>query len=191
MQKVHAVIEGIAPILFNRFYDASVLDAPRGQKPNEEQKKIDLLMKVYRDTSNPEDYIKQKGTIGLPGINFNKTMQYGCWSKGFKIGRKSAQPYFRATVFTEEMFVSFGIKKPDGIHETTCRVPPGPKGVRKPLCRPYLKAGWKADFHILLTDERVTFEIVKASLEEAGTISGLGDHRPEFGRFKVTTFDLV
>jgi hypothetical protein len=184
MKRVRVEIEGIAPILFNKMTSSALsqLDSGgRGKKKDRDAQILNAKDKVYRE--------KPKGPIGIPSGNFKKALLEGCKMAGAKVGRKSAEPFMRATVFPEKDFISFGKKKEDGIHECTGRVPPRTGG-RVIIRRPYLKEGWKASFSLLLMDDRITSGIVKESLEEAGLLIGLCDHRPEFGRFKVNKFDV-
>jgi len=48
---------------------------------------------------------------------------------------------------------------------------------------------WKMKFTIqILDDENISINNVKEILEKAGNTKGIGDYRPRFGRFMVTSF---
>ena len=181
MQTVNVEIEGISPILFNNFFDPSVLDKPGGKKKSMAQRALDVDQKVYRKTNT--------GPIGIPSMNIKKCMLEGSQFSGMKIGKRGAVEYIRATMFFDTDFVSFGVKKPNGIHECTGRIPPK-TGARVMIRRPYLNAGWKLAFNLLFMDERVSLEMGRDALTEGGLVRGLCDHRPEYGRFKINRFDI-
>jgi len=180
-------IIGICPILFNRFLPEAmeVLDDPskRGKKKAKNAKMVEAQRKVYRMND------AEKGPIGIPACNLKKSLLQGCGMAGLKIGRKSAEPYMRATVFLGKPFIPIiGKKKPDGIHECTGRIPPR-TGSRAIIRRPYLDAGWRCEFELHATDERIGQEMLFEALSEAGLIVGVCDYRPEFGRYDIKGFE--
>jgi len=178
MIKIDVEIEGICPMLFNNFFDP---DSLKGTSKKKTQKEYDdeTKYRVYRKNG--------KGPIGVEATALKKCIILGAMSAGLKIGRKGAAEYLRATVFATPDFMSLGKKDPDGIHECTARVPPRTGG-RVQRKRPYVDTGWKLPFQLLLTDGRITPDMAKIALEEAGLVKGLYDHRPEYGRFKINKF---
>jgi hypothetical protein len=54
-----------------------------------------------------------------------------------------------------------------------------------------LNAGWKLNFNIMVMDDRLPQDHVLTALKEAGTITGIGSFRPEFGRFKLNSFEIA
>lgn len=185
MEKVLVEIEGIAPVIFNRFFDPEALDQEGKRKKTKKEYQDEVPLKVYRDKW-------PNGYLGLPAMNIKKCMIEGCKSATIKIGRKSAAPYLRATVFFELDFVLFipKTKKYDGVHECTGRRPPR-TGAMVNIKRPYLDVGWKMQFTLVLYDERISPATAKDSLVEGGLMCAIGDHRPEYGRFKVNKFEVA
>ncbi len=57
--------------------------------------------------------------------------------------------------------------------------------------RPYLKEGWELEFELLLVDDAFPPDIVEKSVLNGGLFAGLGDFRPEFGRYVLGTFEQV
>ncbi|MDP1614218.1 MAG: hypothetical protein Q8L68_00305 [Methylococcales bacterium] len=48
---------------------------------------------------------------------------------------------------------------------------------------------WKLQFKlIILDDQNISISALKEILEKAGATKGIGDYRPRFGRFQVTSF---
>jgi hypothetical protein len=50
---------------------------------------------------------------------------------------------------------------------------------------------WELDFQILNIDERITPNIIKDILVDAGRFCGIGDFRPRYGRFEVVKFEPI
>ncbi len=185
MRKVEVEIEGIAPILFNRFFDPESLDAQGSKKKTKKEYADEVPLKVYRDKW-------PNGYLGLPAINIKKCVLNGSRSATIKIGRKSAEPYMRATMFFDQEFVFFNkkTKKYDGVHEIAGNRPPRTGG-KCLIKRPYLNEGWKMQFTLSLFDDRISSNMAKDALIEGGLLCAIGDHRPEYGRFKVNRFEEV
>ena len=181
-------VEGIAPILFNRFTDqaAAQVDAGgRGKKKTKAERIKEAHKLIYTDA---------KGFMVIPAVNVKKSLLEGCGMAGIKIGRRGAITFMRPTVFIVGDHVYFLTKgkkrkKPDGIHECSGRRPPRTGG-RCIVRRPYLNAGWTAKFQFVAYDDRLTGDMIKQALVESGMLCGWCDHRPEFGRFKVVKFEL-
>ncbi|HXJ49152.1 MAG TPA: hypothetical protein VNF91_08290, partial [Candidatus Acidoferrum sp.] len=58
--------------------------------------------------------------------------------------------------------------------------------------RPRFPSGWRCAFEItLMPSAGVNVEDVRQALTVAGALSGLGDFRPRYGRFKVTGFEAL
>jgi hypothetical protein len=159
MQKIKFEIEGIVPILFNRFTEAAQSALEKGSsgggKRTKEKSMVEAEGKVYRS---------QDGKwIGVPALNLKKTILNGCQMAKIKYGKGSAVPYLRALMFIDTDFLSFGVKGPDGIHECAGNIPPGPKGHKAMIRRPFLNPGWKLSGNISIVDDRIDASLVKAS----------------------------
>lgn len=185
MYQINATIEGIAPILFNRFTEENVIEVEEGRsvgrKTAEVKRKLARESKIYSN----------KDGLFCPAKNIKKAMTLACSIANLKYGRKGLGPILKAIMFIEPDEVPFNIKKPDYIDEQTGRIPPGARGARVTLYRPALKPGWKLSFIIHVFDDRVSLEQVKRSLEDAGIYQGLCDGRPEYGRFTISAFAKV
>lgn len=55
-------------------------------------------------------------------------------------------------------------------------------------CRPRLDE-WELEFVIEIFNDELPVEVVKGALDDMGRESGIGDYRPRFGRFIVTSFN--
>lgn len=50
--------------------------------------------------------------------------------------------------------------------------------------------GWQLAFTMQIQDDQLRPDVVQAVLEEAGRAVGIGDYRPRYGRFLVTSFEV-
>lgn len=186
MERILVEIKGLCPILFNRFTEKAqegLIKGSSGKRLSKEDKLKEAEDKVYRKKGVKE--------IGIQAVAIKKTLIEGCGLTSIKIGKRSAVGYLKGGVFLEEDFVPIIKKpKPDGIHECSGRIPPR-TGARAMIYRPYVDTGWKALFHLIIAHPRISIDIVKNALDEAGLIVGLLDHRPDFGRFIVTKFEIL
>lgn len=57
--------------------------------------------------------------------------------------------------------------------------------------RPLIKAGWRATFTVVISNDSISLEIIKAVLEEAGKSKCVGDFRPRFGQFHVISAEKI
>lgn len=95
---------------------------------------------------------------------------------------------YKAGVVPLTILASTG--KKDWDYEDTRRVVIQRSGVNR--TRPALKAGWKAEFEFLvLTPEYIAPMDLHAVLTQAGVLVGIADFRPTFGRFGITSFDVL
>ena len=179
MKKIKVRIKGVAPILFNRFYDPGSLDkgsAPKGKQQREDE----VGLKVYRD---------EEGYISVPAICIKQAMYHGARIGKLKYGRSSAAQYIKALCFITPQMVRFSPERKDydGVDERVGRIPPKTGGAAI-IRRPFLKEGWKVEFDLLVADDRFPMDLVEGSLAEGGLLAGLCDYRPEFGRFVIEEF---
>ena len=183
MYQINATIEGIAPILFNRFTEEqqkAMETRKTGGTRTVEGSKKEALTKVYRN----------KEGLFCPAANLKKSFLNGITKGNIKEGRGSARPYLEATVFIQPSEVPFGVKDADFIHEVTGRIPPK-TGARVVIRRPGLKEGWRLSFALQVVDDRRSPDSIQRGFEEAGLLIGLCDGRPEYGRFIVKDWEVI
>ncbi len=181
MYQLKAEIQGIAPILFNRFTEENQAQVESGRSTGRQTadvKREGALNKVYRND----------GGLFCPAANIKKAMVLACGIAQLKHGRKGLGPIINAVMFLDPIEISFGTKSPDFIHEQVGRIPPR-TGARVVLYRPALNAGWKLSFAINVFTDTVGVDQVRRALSDAGIYQGLCDGRPEYGRFEVVSFD--
>lgn len=183
MYRIAATLEGVAPILFNRWTDsatAGIRTGVTGGKRSESDRSAEALEKVYRN---------EAGDLIVPGWNVKRCLLDGCKRAGLKEGRASMAPYLFATVFVDGD-PSFGVQEPDYVDEKAGRRPARTGGAVL-IQRPALKSGWKLPVAFNVVDDRRNPDAIRRSLEEAGLMIGLCDFRPEYGRFIVREWEVV
>ena len=170
MYDVAVVLEGIAPILFNRYVEPP----PGGGKLSEAQKQQEAEDRVYRDDDG----------LYLPPWNVKRVMLDGVKAAGIKRGRASALPYIAATVFVEPLPRFEGKTKYDRMMVTNVRIPPK-TGAMTAKGRPLLETGWRLAFVLHVLDDDRTPDSLRTAFDAAGVYNGIGSWRPEYGSFVV------
>lgn len=173
MVKVDVSVEGVAPLLMNKFTATISIESKRGKKvydPVEEAEK-----KTYRT---------KDGSLYLPNTHFKASIVKS--ATDFKMtGRKTYKDYVRAGVFIEEQEIILTPQEYE-IHEEPVVI----QRARVMSWRPRFNK-WSCSFTLEIVDDFVNPTTLKEILEMAGRFKGVGDHRPEYGRFKVTKFKVV
>jgi hypothetical protein len=170
--KINVKVKGIAPLLMNRFVMQDSSASKRGKKvynPEEEAEK-----KTYR-TEDKQLY--------LPSIHFKTSMVKA--ATDFKMsGKKSYKDYVKAGVFVSPDEIILDQQKYT-IHEEPVVI----SRARVMSWRPKFKE-WSCQFKIEITDEFIDPTTLKEILQMAGRYKGVGDHRPEFGRFEIVDWKV-
>lgn len=171
MKKYEVTIEGTAPLLQNKIPDLEGTEKKGEGKDNAEQCE-NKLYKINEKIVQPAIHIEQ-ALIKVSG---------GIKQKGQ--GKKSFKDLFKGSVFIKPEYIEHEFQKWE-IHKSTCVIP-ATKG-RITRYRPILPK-WKLTFEIEVLDDRLTTDVLKLALDEAGRVNGLGDYRPRYGRFIITKF---
>jgi hypothetical protein len=184
METYDVEITGIAPVKFNR----PTADAVKGLNPGSKaQKREDA---AGREAEALERlWFASDGCIGVPARQVKKAILDGASMGTIKIGRKSAIGFLKAAVMATEG--TFGVAKPDRIIEDIVRIPPR-TGALVLKAWPMLDVGWTLRFRLTLLQPSIIGPgVVRASLDAAGLLAGMGTERPEYGRFTVTEWEHV
>ena len=175
MKKVDVEITGVAPLLQHRF-------------PTEEhgENKSKKKTKVYNSKEEAEKavYRNKKGEIYEPAEHiFSAMVKAGV---KFKYeGKMTYKQIIQRGIFIEPEEIPMG-KEYDEI-DTRPVVVQRSRVVR---WRPKFNK-WKLNFTIgIINEDEIAVPVLKEILDEAGLI-GIGDYRPRFGRFMVTSFKEV
>lgn len=162
-------VQGKAPLLMNRF--------------SVEEKTTSRAKKVYiaKDEAERKTYRTEDGKLFLPSTHFKAAMVKA--ATDFKMtGRKSYKEYIKAGLFIDEIEIVLDQQKYE-IFECPVVI----QRARVMSWRPMFKE-WSCEFTIELADEMLNVTDVKQILEAAGRFKGVGDFRPEHGRFIVKSW---
>lgn len=177
---VNVEIEGTSDILFHRWNCESVEAKSNAAKGSKAKKSDDIETYVYRNENNelciPGEYLR------MSIINAAKFKQDP------RSPRKSAMDLFKAGVVSLTNISSLGIEKWD--YEDKRRVVIQRAGISR--IRPAMKSGWKASFDFLINlPEYIPPHDFHEAISLAGKLIGIGDFRPSYGRFIVTSFQIL
>jgi len=187
MYSAQVKIEGISRILFHR-YDPEVVEqkskAPKGSR---EKKTDNIESFLYRDID---------GYISIPATNIKACLLNA--AKHFSDPRstgqkKQAKELFAASIFVEPemcpvLIEGQKVKDPQFIDRRGAVV----QRNRVNRERPGLLPGWQCEFMVnVFAPEYISPELLREVLSVAGRFIGLGDYRPDFGRFQVIKAELL
>lgn len=172
-------LTGIAPVKFNR----PTPEAVKGLNPGSRSKKREDA--AGREAEAMERLLYgDDGMLAASARQIKRAILDGASMGSIKIGRKSAIGYLKGTVMITQG--SFGTDKPDRIIEDIVRIPPR-TGALILKAWPQLDPGWKLTFQATVLQPAVLDAgVLRAAVDAAGLLAGLGTERPEFGRFIVS-----
>jgi len=177
--RVTVKICGVAPYLFHRWSVDAVEAKAKAAKGSKAKKEDDLESYVYRNGD---------GFLCIPAEQFRMAMVLAAkFKQDPRSPRKSAMDLFKAAIFPAEEYCSVGKKDWDYVDRRRVMIQ------RNAITRhrPALLKGWtiSADFEVVLP-EYVSPELLNEVLQLAGKVCGVGNFRPTFGRFQVTSFKV-
>lgn len=173
-------VKGDVDFLFHGWNCEAVEEKGKAAKGSKAKKTDDLESYVYRNGD---------GVICIPGtylrgsiINMARSRQDP------RSPRKSAMDLFKAGVIPLTILAPLGVKVWD--YEAKHRVVVQRNGITR--TRPAMKAGWEAEFDIMVNiPEYISPEVLHETISQAGRLIGMGDFRPTYGRFQVTSFKVI
>ena len=177
MKEIIIKVEGVTPLLMNRFREKEI--DTKGKKRMGAMEEHDILDKLYLIDNVPH----------IPGIYFRNSFVEA--AKQFKITGKGKSTYSKlagSTLQIKEEYIPIepGKYEPYKI----AAVNPMTKG-RMMVTRPRFNK-WSAQFTVQLLDDSLPIEILNVLVIHAGQYVGIGDWRPDkkgmFGKFIVVKF---
>ena len=179
MKKIDVEIEGVTPLLMNKYNVQAELDRQKGKRITKTyDPEVEADISAYWGTGKKKELIIPSEVLYASILNA---------SSFHKINRRSARSILAGSINIEPFEISLGTDKyiidnrPVVIQRA--RVIKSRARIDK----------WKATFKILY-DERLISDpfIIKTVLEEAGQRIGIMDFRPQkggrYGTFKITKF---
>lgn len=175
-------VAGSAPLLFHAWNVEAVAEKAKSAKGSKAKKSDDLESYVYRTSD---------GRLGVPGINFTAALQEaGRYEADPRSPRKSLRDLIKAAVVPLDTVAPFIPDTKAWDYEDKRRAPVQRQGITR--VRPAMKEGWAIAFTVLVTlPHYITPELLAKLSTSAGLLAGLCDHRPTYGRFTVTGFEVL
>lgn len=173
-------IEGAAAILFHRWSCEGVEAKAAAAKGSKAKKEDDWESYLYRDDA---------GEIAIPGEYLRQSIiEAAKYRQDPRSPRKSAKDLYKAGVISLTDLATTGATEPDYLDRRRACV------MRAAITRvrPALNAGWSATFQMMVqTPEYIPPQVLNAVLSDAGRLVGIGDFRPSYGRFVVSSFKVL
>ena len=178
--KIYTVtIEGLAPLMHNR-YPLEEAGKPKTKTKGKVFNAIEAAEKCLYKTVD--------GTIYQPADHIEGALiEVG--STIVKTGRTTYKTDMKTNIQVNPQEIPFPNGKEYTVDVRTGVIPA--TGGRVPIARPRWDK-WQFTFTITVFNTHDTAEeTLKALLDTAGKTKGIGTYRPKFGRFKVTSFELL
>lgn len=167
-------MKGTAPYVMHKFVLADETTQSRGKKvyiPEEEAEKV-----AYRN---------EDGKLVIPSSHFKASMVKEATSHIAK-GKKTYKDFIKAGLIFEDENI---LLNPQEYEIFTCAVVVARSRIAR--SRPLIR-NWSCEFVMEIIDEDwLNPTVVKQILEGAGKFKGVGDQRPEYGRFEVVSFEKI
>jgi hypothetical protein len=181
MYKIKGGLEGMADILFNA---PPPIEEEKGKgkapsKMSSEELRQEAMKRLHRNGQG----------IFLRPEALLESMYDGSNRAGLKDGKRALSRLLEATVFVEDAIL-FGKDEPDYVHTCWGRVPPR-TGAMVPIRRPAMNAGWKVSFTLAVMNDSIGEGQIREALDHAGLMVGVGSWRPQYGRFRVTSWEVI
>lgn len=173
-------IEGTAHLLMHKYDCAEVEAKGKAAKGSATKKTDNLESYVYRVPGSNE--------IGIPAANIK-----ACFCEAAKSvqdprsPRKSARDLVRASLFVTPDVPSLGKDKWDFEDKRGVLI----QRNRITRIRPGFTTGWRLSFIVnVIQPHYVTPALLEEVVKAAGNFVGLGDFRPDYGRFTLRKFEV-
>ena len=184
--RIKTTIQGIAPILFNRFGEENEVKLSSGSSPVQTGDRG-----TPREQAQKRLYSDTKGNLYFPGPNI-----FACLvdaGKFHKIGRNKVttqkSSLVPAGISIEELVIPFNTQEWE-VDSRSVVIPA--TGGRVMCYRPRLDE-WKLSFTLDIDETMFDPKFVRLLIDDAGKKCGLGDYRPNrkgpFGKFIVVNWE--
>ena len=173
VKQVKVKVKGTAPLLMNKFVGDT-----------EETKKKSKKVYVPQEEAERKTYRTEEGKLFLPNKHFKASM-IAVGSDFVMKGRKTYKEYLKSGIFIEPEEIVLDQQKYE-IHTEPVVI----QRARVLSWRPKFKE-WSCSFTINIeNDDWIDAKVLKEILEAAGKFKGVGDYRPEYGRFVITEWKV-
>lgn len=171
--EIEVKVKGKSSLLLHQYVEADATTSKKKKKvyvPAEEAEKV-----CYRT---------EDGQIYIPSTHFKGAM-IKSGTDFIYSGRKTYKEYIKSGIFFKEKEI---ILTPQKYNINNTPVVIGQSRIMR--SRPEFKE-WECTFTIEVINEDLDKTVLKEILQSAGKFQGVGDFRPEYGRFEVVSFEVV
>lgn len=173
-------IVGTAPILFHRYSVEAQEEKSAAAKGSNTKKTDETETYLYRNENNeiciPGEYLRQS------------IVRAGKYKQDPRNSRQSCMELFKSGLIMLDELSSTGHDDPDYYDKRRVVV----QRSAIPRTRPALQSGWTATFRILVqVPEYINPAMLNEMIQNAGRLVGIGDFRPTYGRFQVSSFQVL
>ena len=178
MIKVQSNIKGESPLMMDRLDVDDIINPKRQPRKYTEE--------VLQAMGEKAIYRNEHG-LYFPSRNVKK-----CLIEGARTGRMNLKgtqrlaPFIEALVGVQPQEILFGKNEPDDYIQFPMRTK---RGDVIPKRLPIMK-DWELTFTLLIFDDQIV-DRVNEALVFAGFSVGLGNQRPEYGRFEVVEWKII
>jgi len=178
MYHIKVKVRGIAPVAFNQ--------------PPEELRRSGAIVSDAERAAEVEKRIYKNGQgVFFPYSWFKKCMLEGSSAANQKLrGNLSLGPLLNGVVNVLEQELLTGKPTYDFIYARWGRVPPGKRGKLVKLRSPALNIGWETSLTLVVADDAMDSDLIQTALATGGLYKGVGNNRPEFGRFEIIEWEI-
>lgn len=186
--KVAVTIQGITPLLMNRFTEASEVSVSGGTSPVLRGDKG-----TPREQAERKRYADEQGNLFIPGANiFACIIAAGTFHKA----GKSKITTQKTSLIPAGIIISEIVCPIKGsAWEVDSRSVVIPSTGGRIMCHRPRVDNWSTTFTLEIDERMFTPNLVRAIVDDAGSKIGLGDYRPSrkgpFGRFVVNGWEVV
>lgn len=192
--KISVTIQGLTPLLMNRFTEAAEIAISGGTAVTFKGDKG-----TPRQQAEPKRYADPSGALYIPGANiFACLIAAGTFHKAGKSKLTTMKTsLIPAGLMVEDLICPLhdaeGAPLTDWEVDSRSVVIPSTGG--RIMCHRPRVDGWQCTFTVDLDETMFTPNLIRAVIDDAGKKIGLGDYRPArkgpFGRFAVVKWETV
>lgn len=186
--KIKVTIEGVSPLLMNRFTEESEIKVGGGTSVTFSGDKG-----TPRQQAEPKRYSDNKGHLFVPGPNiFAALIAAGAFHKAGKSKLTTFKTsLIPAGILVDDLVCSLGTDK----WEVDSRSVVNPSTGGRRMCHRPRVDQWSLSFTLEVDAAMFSPALVRALVDDAGKKIGLGDYRPAkkgpFGRFVVKRWEAL
>ena len=191
MIRFNVSIEGVTPLLCNRFQDGAAMEA------TERTRKVAPggVEESPHEIAEAKLYTSEKtGKHIIPSPNLLACIMGG--GRFYKVSRRTVTTQRRsmipAAVTISPIELEIDNKQPWAVDTRPVR---NPSTGGRILCHRPIFDDWKLKFELLLEESIIGQKLLRQIVDSAGNMVGLGDYRPDtkgpYGRFVVTNWKVI